>query len=325
MKMGNIERAGRILRQDLSEESYFQSLLEQASYLEMLQPNNLEKIQLGCLAILAKQSALYTKGASSSVRTETAKNILASIMFTIGISLKTYPVPDDAVDALKSEKMETLYDQGLKRINVMIRTAKTLHSLILRDVFETPNVFYAPTVVDAITGFFKLYDPAFGAHEIHITADYPVYNPMKKKNGIEFILDYLECVSHENAFCLYFPASAVHRLLSGYDSGYAETVLNIYEPVLTTVIGCVLSGANARLLNLGKPDLKYLEKLFDGKPGLKVRSMVSKALKDSKKVFAFPRGLERYMEQSLPLIASSIEIAAESHTLKRIFIIPKAD
>jgi len=321
--MNSIQKSGRINRDELSEEFYFQALLEKACSLEMLSMQSLEKVQLECLAILAKQTELYNKGNSSSVRIETAKDILDSIMFTIGTALKTYPVSDDAVAAVKSGNMGTFYRQGSKQIDVMIKTAKALHAFILRDVFETDNIFYSPTIIDAINGFFKLYDPAFGAHKIHITADYPVYNPMKKKAGIEFIINYLENICYENLFCLNFSPGAVRGLLCGYIDDYQGSVINIYEHVLSAVIGCVLSGANPRLLSLNRPNLKYLEGLLKGKTGPEIDLIVAGAFVKAGGIFSFPEGVKRYISRSLPLIARSIEVAEKNSTLKSVFIIPE--
>ncbi len=320
--MESIERRGKIDRSKLSEEHYFQSLLEKAFALEMLSEADLKKAQLDCLAILAKQTELYNAG-NSSIRIEEAKNILASIMFAIGISLKTHSVPDDAVTAVRDAKMESLFQQGLKRIDALTRSAKTLHSLVLRNLIETDNIFYGSTIDDAITGFFKQYNPVFGAHEIHITADYPVFNPVKKKAGIEFILNYLEYIYYENSFCMYFTAEAIHHLLCGYAEDYRDSVLNIYEPSLTSAIGCILSGANARLLNLTPSNVKSIYGLFSGKTGNEIRGIISDAFDRAKVIFSFPPALEQYVNRSRPLIMESIGNGLKNRTLEHVFIVPK--
>jgi hypothetical protein len=232
-------------------------------------------------------------------------------------------VVDDALASLKNEKTELLYQQGLKRIDSMLRTSKITHSAVTRNLFETKNVFYNDTVIDALEGFFKVYNPALGAHKIHITADYPVYMPVKQAAGIEFILKYLENISYENSFCLRFPPAAVHRLLCGYANGYEDIVFNIYEPLLTTAIGCVLSGTDPRLLNLTASNLKFLEKLFVKKNGREIRTLISESFVKIQKIFSFQPGVKQYIDSSLQQITSTIEIALENRTPGRIFIIPK--
>ncbi len=235
--MESIERISTIDKSRLSGEHYFQSLLEQAYALGMLSDTDLKNVQFGCLSVLSRQTEGYNGGKSSSIRVENAENILTSIMFTMGVWLKTFQCPDDAVVVIKNEKIEDLYQNGLKRIDTMIKSTKGLHAAILRNLIDSENVFYRSTVVDAIKGFFKLYYPEFGAHEIHITADYPMYNKVEKLAGIEFIQKYLENIYLENLFCSNFKAEDIHHLLCGYDEHYQNLLFNIYEPVLCAATG----------------------------------------------------------------------------------------
>ena len=321
--MKSIEKSGKIDRSKLSEEFYLQALMETGFELEMLSPKELERIQFECLAILAKQTETYNKGNSSSIRVETAKEILSSIMYTLGVFLKTFPLADDALTALKNEKIEFLYRQGFGQISSMLRTAKLTHSAMILNLPETGNVFYNETVIDAIEGFFKLYNPALAAHKIHITADYPVYLPVKQQAGIEFILNYLQNISHENTFCLRFPPAAVHNLLNGYVENYEEMAINIYEPLLTTAAGCILSGKNPQLLNLTRTDVRRLESLFRGKNSRKISAVISGAFDKIQEMFSFQPGTAEYIKDSLTLISSTIEIALENRTPERVFVIQK--
>jgi hypothetical protein len=162
---------------------------------------------------------------------------MESIFFTIGLWLKTYQNPDDAVTALQTAPIEEIYNKGRKRIDTMLKAAKSLHAKLLGELIETPNVFYAATLKDAIPGFFKLYEPDYAAQEIHITADYPLCNPIPRLEGIEFIKAYVAAAYYENRFCGRFPAELIHRVLiervPAYKGlGYEELLINIYEHVL---------------------------------------------------------------------------------------------
>ncbi len=166
---------------------------------------------------------------------------MTSILFTVGLWLKTYPGPDDAVKALQNNPIDELYQKGRKRIDVLLRATKALHTKLLHELIETPNVFYSATLVDAILGFFKLYDPDYAAQEIHITADYPLFNPMPRLAGIEFIKTYVAGAYYENQFCSRLPAEYIHNFLRGavesYKGlGYEELLINIYEHVLAAAL-----------------------------------------------------------------------------------------
>lgn len=315
--MGTLERFHKIKRETLSSEFYFQSLLEQGYTLGLLSDAALEKVQGDCFLLLAEKTKRYNSGDSSSVPIETAQNLLASIMFTIGTALKTYKSPDDAIAALQADGANALQQQGRKLIERMVKQAKHVHSCITSNLFQTENVFYASTLVDGIKGFFKLYYPEFAAQEIHITADYPAHHPMKRLLGIEFIRKYLECLYYENLFCTLFSPQDVHHLLCGYDLHYRELLFNLYEPVLSVAIGCILSGREVHSLELTPSSLIMLRDLFQGKTRAQSLEILTKATEQLGEQLLLSDSLKRYIIGSLPGIAASIEL--QNH----VFLLPK--
>ncbi|MCB8815302.1 DUF6179 domain-containing protein [Desulfosporosinus shakirovi] len=321
--MADIDKICRIKRETLSSEYYFKSLLEQAYMWGMLSDAQLEKIQFDCLSLLAKQTERYNSGGSSSIRVEGAQSLLTSIMFTVGVWLKTYPNPDEAVAAIQKESMYALYQAGHKRIDGLIKSTKILHSSIIGNLLQTENVFYRSTIVDGIKGFFKLYYPEFAAQEIHITADYPVHHPMERLVGIEFIQKYLECIYYENLFCAQFSAEDVHHLLCGYDEDYEELLVNIYEPVLSAAIGCILSGRDVHRLEMAPSSIQILNDLFRGKRRTEIEGILREAVSQLSGLLKLTEPLKRYLRVSLPQIAAVIENAVLLQTLDRVFILPK--
>lgn len=321
--MRDVEKISRIKGETLSSEHYFQSLLEQAYMAGMLSDIQLEKIQFDCLSLLAKQTERYNSGDSSSIRVEAAQNLLASIMFTIGVWLKAYPNPDEAVAAVQKDGIYALYQNGRERIDQLIKSTKMLHSSIIGNLVQTENVFYRSTIVDGIKGFFKRYYPEFEAQEIHITADYPVHHQMERLLGIEFIQKYLECINYENLFCAQFTAEDVHHLLCGYDEHYEQLLFNIYEPVLSAAIGCILSGRDVHRLEMTPSSIKILGDLFRGKTRTEIVEILIKAVGQLSALMELTEPLKRYISGSLPQIATAIENAVLLQTLDRVFILPK--
>ena len=258
-----LDRIRVIERERLSEEDYFQSLIAQAREKGLLSESDVERLQYECLELLAYKTGRFNAGDSSSIRVEKAQSIMASIFFTVGLRLKKYPNPDDAVAALQNEPVEAIFQKGRKRIDTMLKATKALHAKLLGELLETPNVFYASTLVDAIAGFFKLYDPDYAAQEIHITADYPLFNPIPRMAGIEFIKAYVAGAYYENQFCGRFPPEYIHRLLSAsvpaYKGlGYEELVINIYEHVLRAALKGRNAAQLAQKLRCSRGLAKYL-------------------------------------------------------------------
>lgn len=318
--MGNIEKISKIKRENLDGEHYFETLLEQAYAAQLLSEVELEKIQLDCLALLAKKTERFNGGDSSSIRIEKAQSILSSLMFTVGVALKAYPSPDDAVSALQHMGVKPVYEEGRKRIDRLVEQAKVYHWSLTQHLLQTKNVFYSSTVVDGINGFFKQYDADFAAQEIHITADYPVYNKTERLLGIEFILQYLKQLSCENLFCMHFSSEEIHHLLCGYEEHYENLLLNIYEPVFAAALGCVIAEAPENLLKITPEMQSVLYHIFAEKSLSELEQILHDALAKLATRLSFSESLLAYTQQSLPLLAAAINHAIKVGSFAHIFI-----
>jgi len=318
----SLDKVRVIERTQLSETYYFQSLIEQAHSKGLLSDKDIERMQYECLNLLAYKTERYNSGDSSSILIEKAQSIMTSNLFTIGLWLKTFHYPDDAVTALLNDSIDEIYEKGRKRIDTMLLAAKAVHKKLLGHIVETENEFYRSTIEDGINGFFKLYYADYSAQEIHITADYPVYNPIPKYEGIEFISAYLNALYCENQFCNFFSPSDIHYLLCGYAEKYQGLLINIYELVLTAAIGCTIAGTDMHRLDITEKGMKYLQQIFTKMPKDKAFNTVKKSVDEITCYFHCSNELERYIQNSLPLIASRIEVAAQRNELSRVFFIP---
>lgn len=317
-----IQPFGHVLPDDLSSERYFESLLKAAAASGRFNEGEVVRIQGECLALLAKTVQKYTAGDSSSVPLERAGQIFESTCFTLGVWLKTFPTPDEALNALQSEGVKALYKKGRRRIDTMLAAAKTVHARLLRQLIKTPNVYYAATIDEGIRGFFKLYYPDFAAGEIHITADYPTFNPQPPLLGIEFIKAYLNRLYYENSFCSCFAPGRIHHLLCGYASGYEQMPLNLYEPVLAAALGCVLLKRDTAALDVGPDGPARLGALFSGKTQPQLEALLAPAARTLCDCLNAPQGLRRYIGASLPLVAANIQTAAHLNQMSRVFALP---
>ena len=318
----NLEKINVIEKEKLSGEFYFQSLIDQGYSKGLFTDSDIERLQYESIAFLAHKVERFNAGDSSSIRVEKAQEIMASNMFTVGLWLKTYENPDDAITAIRNGIYAELYQKGRKRIDTMVRAARTIHSKILEQLVDTKNVYYRATIEGGIKGFFKLYYPDFGANEIHITADYPIYNTMPKLAGIEFIHAYLSALYYENQFCLNFSPSDIHHLLCGYEEDYQELLINIYEQVLTAAIGCVLAETDAHMLDISEDEAVFLNRFFTGKTRDEIFAAIQNAAYELKRIFNIPHELESYIQKSLSLVVDKIVIATREQSLDHVFYIP---
>ena len=224
-----------------SPEQYLSDLIAVGLESGKLTDSDAAAVRSACLSLLAQNAETLLGAESGSVRIETATDLLTSISFVIGTALHAYPTENDAITALRTVSTAQLYADGQRRIRQKLQTARLLHYRLRQHLFVTPNVFYRATVIDAIGGFFKLYHPELFAHERHITADYPTFFGLPPLFGIAFIEQYQKDIAYENRFCRSFAPSCVDTLLRKQQPRYAQTVMNLFSPVLTAALGCVLT------------------------------------------------------------------------------------
>lgn len=116
--------AGQIDAAALAADNYFLSLLAAGAKQGILTDADLARLQSESFALLTAQTATYTGGESSSVRTETAQALLDSVFYTLGIVLKGFPTPDAALQALKSRSLAVLLTEGQDGIHRRVTAAR---------------------------------------------------------------------------------------------------------------------------------------------------------------------------------------------------------
>ena len=98
----------------------------------------------------------------------------------------------------------------------------------------------------------------------------------------------------------------MRALLRGLDGGYAQAVMNIYEPVLVTALGCVLTGRSAGALCCDAEELSAVLRGRDRARLLSALSAAAEGLCTGLDCTALERG---YVMRSLPRIAGTLERA----------------
>jgi hypothetical protein len=322
--MTNIEKRYILNGSHLKGEFYFTSILQEAYACGGLNDFDIENIQLQCIQFLAYKSERYNDGESSSIRVETAENIMKSNLYTIGLYLKSLPDADSAVSALKEHTIPEMYQKGRALIDVKKHSANHIYTMAAFNKLSSPNYTYNATLNDSGIGiFFRLYNPDYAAHEIPTSIDYQLCDPVTDLAGIEFIQRYLENLYLENKFCSYFAPEDIHHLLYGYDQGYKDLLINIFEQVLTGALGCVLANRSVITLDITKEGVQRLSyelpKDDDHLIALKM-SNATKRLFQELKITSL--SLQRYIENSLPKITLIIIQALRTNTLSKTFVTP---
>ena len=311
-----------ISRELLNFQYYFQSLIEQAQFCGLLSDIKLSEIQTDLLMMLAEQTDKWSRGESSSVPIKKAQDIMDSIMFVIGLQLKSYQTPEQAIDVLKTEPLKSLFENGMKLVQQKMAISRHLQKHIMENILDTPNVYYRSTISDGINGFFKMYRPQFSAHEIHITADYPVYIGRPELNGIEFIEKYLCCIEAENSFCIRFAPQNIHHLLCGITQDYRSIPMNIFEPVLLSAFGAVILNRSPEQLELTKDDIRLLYNKFSEQSEKEIEDCLQKSLSLLERKMMLKKNIRRYIALCIPKLTITIQNAITMKIPDKVFIVP---
>lgn len=318
--MSNIEVIHAIDDNRLNKRYYFKSLIEYAYCAGILSNKDIMRLQSELLSLLAEQTERYTNGKSSSVPKEKAQELSESVIFTIGLYLKSCDCADDAVKALQSLSVKHLFSGGLEVITTKMVIAHRLQKKIAANLLKTPNVYYRATVIDGINGFFKLYTPQFSAHEIHITADYPTLADRPRLDGIEFIESYLRSIEAENLFCKIFDESDIDRLMRCVSEGYENCPVNIFEPVLLSSVGLIMAGKYPKFLDLTASDVKKISDVFANKQKNEISDILTKFIGELIKTEQIPSRSIDYIRKCIPKLTAIIKNAEKINAFNRIFI-----
>ena len=137
--------------------------------------------------------------------------------------------------------------------------------------------------------------------------------------GAEFILQYLQCILSENRLLNAFDPAEVDRLLSRASRSYAETPVNLAEPVLLTALALTILDRSPMSLGLSGDDLRALRGLFLSMTPDGLRRRLSWTLMS----FAGKAGISgtplQYALFSITRLSDSVASAAREDVLGALF------
>lgn len=317
------EKARKIARERLSEASYFPSLLVEAQRAGLLGEAEVREIGLQSAGLLEASIRRYTRGESSSVTVEAAKELLQSVFYILGLQLKQYPDPEDGVAPILELGLSSLYQSGRARIGQEIGSAKCLFSAVSATRLQTENRAYNQTLDTGFRRFFAEYNGEFAAHETPADIDYPLCRDPGDAAGIEWITRYLGSLLLENRFCLQFGPREIRSVLRGYQAEYADLLLNIFEQVLTNALGCCLTRESIRSLEITPADRTQLEAMLTGRSAEELHSTLRDAAQRLFETLSLDDpALQAYCLDAAKAISVRLKNALDHNSLSAVFVTP---
>jgi hypothetical protein len=251
-------------------EENFLSVLSEHDLETLLTPAETLKIQGKLWEVLAGRAESYAMGGSSSVRVETAQELLRSAGFVISHGLNHGSGgtvgPEAVRAALLNSDYGVLFKAGLENIKALVKDGEALLETAVKTASAVENAAYRETLRE-LGVFFRRYHYHHFAHDIPCMLDYPLARPVDEALlGIDYVREYLSRLIVENDLVGRFDTSDVTALLKSISPVYKEDLLNIYEAVAANALALTLLGGDVLSLDVTEGDRKKLIPLFRSWP-----------------------------------------------------------
>ncbi len=195
------------------------------------------------IPIVAELTDMYTKGESTSVTYEAAQHLMEAVLYCIheaetlysqgpgsGPSNTTQPTLPATSGNLSAR---ALYEAGYQEVLNKLERTKEKYKVLISDFSSYGNRNLNDTVLKAIPGFFKYYNPRFSPQDTIITMDYPTVVPIQKKSGIDAIEEYVDKIAAEQHFLSSFAPGYVEEVLKSYTPDYRDQFFNLSDIILS--------------------------------------------------------------------------------------------
>lgn len=250
--------------------------------------------------IVAKLTEQYTSKESSSIRFETARQLMEAAIYCIHHS--EYMVDnnekssaDVMVDRARHMSAKEAYERGYHILVEKVKRLNVKYSSLLSYFSWYRNQAYYDTIVKGMPAFFLYYDAKFAPQNHILTLDYPTLRFIGDVRGIDAIEIYLNYTEYEQTFLKAFPEEYILKTLELYHTNYEELLINVCSIVLRNVLVCMWIDKPISGNRFTKNEINYIrEKILEkGQPGIDeiimnlLQSLISWGYEDNKELLEY--------------------------------------
>ena len=274
------------------------------------------KLQEKLWRLLAKQADKYSMG-DSSIRVETAEELLRSVCFALHMYLKE---SKNQASSLAFADLDELFALGIKALEDQVKLGKQLYQIACLSAPEIDNISYYETL-RGLRQFFKRYDIRSFAHQIPCSIDYQLCHPVSGDlAGVEYVNEYLRRIIIENRLIRRFDKGLVIRLLKSCSPDYKGLLINLYEPVAANALGLTIVGGNVLSLDITDQNRTQLIKQFEQMPEKEARAFLADAaVRLSGFLGIGGEYAAAYLSQTAIELYPRIKAAVSTHGLEGVF------
>lgn len=268
------------------------------------------------LALLRMQAVAYTQGDSDSLPAEVLLELLASLLYTLGVD----PTQPQTLAPLYGRDLRPPYEAGCR---ALLRKTEQARALIQALCRETPPLgcMSLSDTVRSILASLDRYDARFFAHRVPGEIDYQLINPVPERvQGIDYILLYLLRLRAELRFLIRFPQHRLLALLDGASPGWREEIVSLCLPVGANALGLALLGEDPRRLHIRECERQALLQLFSPLHPLDIENRLMRACTSLLDTLDLHEAQDADMLRALRRdLAPRIRSAADAGDLSQVF------
>lgn len=263
------------------------------------------------IPIVSEVSIKYSGHEHSSITYEKAQMLMEGVLYCIDLYKK------DNSNALMINHISAkeAYKYGHQ---VVIDKTKKLHALyneIIIDFLDYDLGCLKNTIKKAIPWFLSNYDFKFTPQETLFTPDYPILKNLDGLSGIDFVLEYMECICIEQQFLKKFDYGYVVELLLAYHSDYKELIENICEIVLQDVVRHIMLDRPLNSNDFSKKELESLENILLKKSMKEINDDVTAIIKQfTKHYYDDDDLLLEYLICCVPNVVTGLQYNLKNHS-----------
>jgi hypothetical protein len=211
------------------------------------------------LPIVARLADQYTSKESSSIRFETARQLMEAVIYCIhhaeGLDNNDNGLKEEFAVRAQGMSAEEAYVQGYHVVVDKVKRANVQYTTLLSNFNWYHNQAYYDTFIKGMPSFFLYYDAKFAPQNHILTLDYPTLRFIGEVQGIDAIERFLRYTEYEQEFLRAFPEEYVMKVLELYHKDYEELLINVCSLVLRNVLVCMWM--NKPLMESGFPENAY--------------------------------------------------------------------
>lgn len=217
----------------------------------------------------------YSGYEHSSITYEKAQMLMEGVLYCID----EYKRMDSNALLINHVSAREAYRYGHEIVMDKTRKLHALYNEIMADFSDYGLKCLKSTLTEELPGFLSKYDFNFAPQETLALPDYPILKNLDGLSGIDFVLEYTECIRMEQHFLKKFDHGYVVEILSEYHSDYKELMVNICGIVLQDAVRHIMLDKPLNSGVFDKRELEGLEEILLNKSTKEISDEVTVILK----------------------------------------------